>query len=140
MPRPLPGLSSAQSSRTGRDMRTWPCLRKAWSASSVDANSANPQPFEITCFSIGLHLMADSASGSKNARSAASSMSYDRLPQYNLQHPSGLALGSRTGLSDFGFGLSVGSTWSGPTPRSRSSAPPLSTPWPHRQTRARPCP
>merc|ERR1719310_2644180 len=33
-------------------------------------------------------------------------MSYDRLPQYNLQHPSGLALGCRTGLSDLGFGLS----------------------------------
>merc|ERR1719181_1827778 len=50
--------------------------------------------------------MADSANGSKNARSAASSISYDRLPQYNLQHPSGLALGCLTGLSLFGFGLS----------------------------------
>ena len=30
--------------RTGRDMRTWPCLRKAWSASSVDANSAAAWP------------------------------------------------------------------------------------------------
>merc|ERR1719502_1529113 len=50
--------------------------------------------------------MADNASGSKKARRAASSISYDRLPQYNLQQPSGLALGWRTGLSDFGFGLS----------------------------------
>merc|ERR1719502_2675580 len=50
--------------------------------------------------------MADNASGSKKARRAASSISYDRLPQYNLQQPSGLALGCLTGLSDFGFGLS----------------------------------